>query len=166
VQGDILVGDQGYSGLTFYDRGPGGTLIGCHNATGTSYIGLSESWMGWPVSPCKFNLSPSSTAKMPTSTLWSGNPYQPLPSLGSGATIGMARPDGINDGFDTIQGVRSYDSTSSSWTAPDANPGDVFDPTSQKSYLWNGNDPMNNVDPSGYDDYANATQPEECGAST
>ena len=64
----------------------------------------------------------------------------------------MPRTDGFVDGFDTIQGVRSYDSTAGSWTTPDMYAGNLEDPSSQKSYLWNGNNPMNNSDPSGYDD--------------
>jgi YD repeat-containing protein len=151
VQGDILPLDSGYKGLTFYDRGPGGTIMGCHNYTGTSYIGMNDSWATVGAGPCAPNQS--SGSNMPTSTVWAGTPFtlaSPSPLIGQGGTLGMPRTDGFTDGFDTIQGVRSYDSMATVWTAPDALGGVLDDPASQKSYMWNGNNPMDNVDPSGY----------------
>jgi YD repeat-containing protein len=161
-QGDILPLDQGYNGLTFYDRGPGGLVMGCHNTTGTAYVGLTDVWMNISVPPCSENLNPGTT-KMPNSTVWRGSPYSINPSgyfVGSGGTIGMPRPDGITDGFDTIQSVRDYDSMSGQWTTPDAYLGTLGDPASQKSYLWNNNDPVDNSDPSGYDDNNDGPNPE------
>lgn len=150
LQGDILPGDT-YSGLTFYDRGPGGMILGCHNYTGTSYMGFSNAgWGGTGLPPCSENLSPK--AKMPTSTVWSGSPYSTLsgaPRIGTGGTLGMMRPDGITDGYDTIQGARAFDSTTGLWTTPDTAPADIYNPASLKSYLWNGNNPLNSIDPSG-----------------
>ena len=148
LQGDILPGStqvQGYNDLTFYDRGPGGTILGCHNKTGTSYVGFGDGW-NWSLGPCGV----SQGAQMPTSTVWTGNPYAATLTVGNGGTIGMPRPDGITEGFDTIQGVRAYDSMLGSWTTPDAYSGFVDDPASQKSYLWNENNPLANVDPTGY----------------
>jgi hypothetical protein len=93
----------------------------------------------------------------PDSIDWFGSPYtgtadsnlgQPM---GQGGVLGMPRTDGLTDGFDTIQGVRSYDNTSGAWTSPDAYAGDVHNPMSQKSYVWNGNDPVGYSDPTGYD---------------
>jgi YD repeat-containing protein len=148
VQGDILPGDGGYSGLTFYDRAPGGTIMGCHNYTGTSYSGLGGG-------NCVHNQSPPNN-KMPTSGVWGGNPYYFNfyygGGVGNGGTLTMPRTDGINDGFDTIQGVRSYNNNSGAWTTPDSYAGSVYSPASQKSYLWNNNNPMDYSDPSGYDD--------------
>jgi len=73
IQGDILPSDS-YSGLTFYDRGPG-MILGCHNYTGTSYAGFSNAgWGGIGLSPCQVNLNPAN-AKMPTSIVWGGSPY-------------------------------------------------------------------------------------------
>jgi RHS repeat-associated protein len=63
----------------------------------------------------------------------------------------MPRSDGLSDGYNTIQGTRSYDSSVGNWTTPDAYAGDVRDPMSQKSYVWNGNNPVSYSDPSGYD---------------
>jgi hypothetical protein len=161
VQGDILPGDAGYSGLTFYDRAPGGTIMGCHNYTGTSYNGLGVGY-------CNSNHSPNS--KMPTSGVI-GNPYSfnfyNGGGVGNGGTLTMPRADGINDGFDTIQGVRSYNSNSGAWTTPDSYAGSVYSPASQKSYTWNNNNPMDYTDPTGYDGSSDtntdtAVQPEQC----
>ncbi len=157
VQGDILPGDTtGYSGLTFYDRGPGGTIMGCHNATGTTFEGLGDSWRGFPLGSCGSNKSPSG-ALMPDSILWGGSPYGDCcgKPLGEGGTLGMYRTDGFTDGFDTIQGVRSYDPALGSWTTPDSYAGNIFNPSSLKSYEWNANNPITNTDPTGM--YSNYT---------
>ena len=149
VQGDILPGDQGYSGLTFYDRAPGGTVMGCHNTNGTNYAGLGDSWLTtYSLSPCLT----APTGKMPKSVEWSGSPFQTDygATIGQGGTLGMPRTDGFTDGFDTIQGVRAYNNGNGTWTTPDTYGGVVEDPASQKKYLWNGNNPINNMDPSGY----------------
>ena len=152
-QADILPGDNGYNDLTFYDRGPGGLNLGCQNATGTAYVGLTDTWMGSSVAPCSQNLE-GQNVKMPTSTMWSGSPYDVSNIngnfIGTGGTLGMPRPDGMTDGFDTIQGVRAYDSLSGQWMTPDAFGGELADPVSQKSYVWNSNNPVINMDPSGY----------------
>ena len=63
----------------------------------------------------------------------------------------MPRSDGLTDGFETIQGARTYDSTAAAWTTPDAYAGDARDPASQKSYVWNRNNPVSFSDPAGYD---------------
>jgi hypothetical protein len=62
------------------------------------------------------------------------------------------------DGFDvglgtglTISGVRAQDNAAGKWTTPDAYTGDVHDPMSQKSFMWNNNNPYVYGDPSGYD---------------
>jgi YD repeat-containing protein len=161
AQGDILPQDTGYAGLTFYDRGPGGVVIGCHNAMAKTFAGLGDSWNQtffrnevsiWH-SPC----FPQTTQNEPNSIRWFGSAYDGTvgsdlgSAMGSGGVLGMPRADGLTDGFDTIQGVRSYDNTSGSWTTPDAYAGDVHDPMSQKSFLWNGNNPVSYADPSGYD---------------
>ena len=161
AQGDILPQDKGYNDLTFYDRGPGGVVIGCHNALASTFAGLGDSWnqtffkntvSTWH-SPC----FPLTTKNEPKSIRWFGTPYDGTVgsdlglAMGSGGVLGMPRTDGLTDGFDTIQGVRAYDNTSGSWTTPDAYAGDVHDPISQKSFLWNGNDPVTYADPTGYD---------------
>jgi hypothetical protein len=87
----------------------------------------------------------SQTISMPSTFNWSMNI-----GVGNGGLLGMNRTDGITDGINTIQGVRMYDSTANQWTTPDDYAGDIDDPASQKSYLWNGGNPVSNADPSGY----------------
>ncbi len=160
AQGDILPQDTGYAGLTFYDRGPGGVVIGCHNANASTFAGLGDSWNQtffrnevsiWH-SPC----FPLTTPNEPKSIRWFGSAYDGTNgsdlgwAMGSSGVLGMPRTDGLTDGFDTIQGARSYDNTSGSWTTPDAYAGDVHDPMSQKSFMWNDNNPVEYNDPSGY----------------
>ncbi len=162
AQGDILPTDlKGYHDLTFYDRGPGGVVMGCHNAQASSYAGITDSWTidfyrgggNVSLSPCLQN----ATGPEPDSIDWFGSPYNDTGGsevghpMGQGGALGMPRTDGLTDNFDTIQGVRAYDNTAGSWTTPDAFAGDVQDPASQKSYLWNGNNPVSYGDPSGFD---------------
>jgi len=96
---------------------------------------------------------------MPTSINWYGTilagpeaqSQLGLP-VGGGGVLGMPRSDGLTDGFETIQGVRAYDSTAGAWTTPDAYSGMVTSPASQKSYMWNGNNPVMYSDPTGSTD--------------
>jgi hypothetical protein len=62
----------------------------------------------------------------------------------------MPRPDGITTGVDMLQGVRAFDVLSGVWTTPDFYPADLSNPMTLKSYMWNGNNPISNQDPSGY----------------
>ena len=68
-----------------------------------------------------------------------------------GLLLAPAREDGYSVRGLMIQGVRSYDSNTEQWTTPDAYKGDVHDPMSQRSYMWNNNNPVAYKDPSGYD---------------
>jgi hypothetical protein len=58
--------------------------------------------------------------------------------------------DGIWDGVSVIQGVRNHDPQTGTWTTPDAYPGEIQDPMSQKSYMWNRNNQFAYSDPSGF----------------
>lgn len=177
AQGDILPNDTGYNDLTFYDRNPSGAVMGCHNKNGTASGGITDIWLngrtlqGSNVGPC-YN---TNGVAMPTSIDWFGTtlvggPQAELGSpIGRGGAFGMPRTDGFTDGFNTIQGVRTYNGVAGVWTTPDLNPGVTERPTSQKSYVWNGNDPVAYSDPSGYDEvpYLDAltpgATPQECG---
>ncbi len=173
AQGDILPLDPGYNGLTFYDRDPSGGVIGCHNATGATYAGIGDTYtrttQGKIISGITYGVSPCDTGStynkitgspvMPNSVIWWSQAVWPMgtklggsapPPVGQGGVLGMPRTDGLTDGTDTIQGVRTYDSNAGTWTAPDAYAGNVDDPASQKSYMWNGNNPETYSDPSGY----------------
>jgi RHS repeat-associated protein len=63
--------------------------------------------------------------------------------------------DGVYDGFLTLQGVRSFDPGNASWTTPDAFAGITHDPMSQKSYMYDGNNPIVYSDPTGFYVFAN-----------
>jgi hypothetical protein len=98
-----------------------------------------------------------STAKFPA-ILWSsspctnGNCYGALTvGIAAGAILGMPRPDGYAWGSGTFQGTRTFDSSAGTWTTPDATAGDVYDPASQKSYMWNGNNAVSYADVTGFD---------------
>ena len=151
--GDITPLDPNFKGLTFYDRGPGGQINYCHNVTGlggTPTIANGSS--AGAVAACG---APAGVS-MPTSFLWTdaARTISKIPThivgIGQGKLLGMYRGDGITDGFNTIQGVRTMDSAAGTWTTPDAYAGEVHDPASQKSYMWNGNNAVSYSDPSGY----------------
>jgi RHS repeat-associated protein len=162
--------DPGYTGLTFYDRGHDGGALFAHNVTGAQMLSVSNpwavfeanSWLGcgqWP-----YPLAPGT--HMPQNAQWTAYsgamcPSLTVPTIGNGATIGMLRTDGFSDGVSTIQGIRAYDPTTAQWTSPDAYAGTVDDPGSQKSYMWNGNNPVSYSDPSGYYTFANGTPIEQ-----
>jgi YD repeat-containing protein len=61
-----------------------------------------------------------------------------------------AGPGMISDGVNTFQGVRQMDNMTNQWVTPDAYAGRVEDPMSQRPYAWNGNNPVQYSDPSGY----------------
>jgi len=60
---------------------------------------------------------------------------------------------GLNPITVTIQGTRSYNNSTGQWTTPDAYEGEIEDPLSQRSYVWNRNNPVKYSDPSGFDPY-------------
>jgi len=60
------------------------------------------------------------------------------------------RLDGFDWGSLTIQGVRVVDNRTAQWTTPDAYAGNVNDPSSQKPFMWNNNNPYSYADPSGF----------------
>ncbi|MHB8181827.1 MAG: RHS repeat-associated core domain-containing protein, partial [Acidithiobacillus ferrivorans] len=163
--GAILPLDLGYNGLTFWDRQSDGSVAFCHNATGAAGGGTLLPYtltMHLPpklvsgtadINPC---ISPNTAVHMPTSVEWWASPgltgTVPVPAyVGTGGVLGMPRTDGIDDGLDVIQGVRSYDAQAGIWTSPDAYAGTVNDPGTQKSYMWNNNNPISYSDPSGYE---------------
>jgi RHS repeat-associated protein len=72
----------------------------------------------------------------------------------------MQRSDGYSMTGGIVQGARTYDPTSGQWLTPDAYAGDVHDPMSQKPFVWNGNNPVEWGDPTGYT-VANDAPPEQ-----
>jgi len=143
--GAILPLDTTYRGLTWLDRKPDGTVGYCRNATGSCGQPLSYSPHLADFSTFSCSSAGASGVSMPSFTATTG-----VTSVGQGAVMTMPRTDGISDGVDVIQGVRDYDGSIGAWTTPDAYAGDIHDPSSQKSYMWNGNNPVSYSDPSGY----------------
>jgi hypothetical protein len=152
---DIKVGDVAditpSGGLIFYDRGFGNEVSFCHSSSGyggngsNSYTRNGGRQGQLPVNPCGLLTGAPATA------LWAGPMVGAINGgVGQGDIVTMPRSDGLSDGYNTIQGTRSYDSVVGNWSAPDAYSGDVHDPATQKSYMWNGNNPVSYSDPSGY----------------
>ena len=163
---DITPLDPGYKGITFYDRDFSGEVGFCHNATGAAGSGKTNPYLrtsklgSLPTSPCAVT-GHGQTMTGPSSIAWWSGEGMTVPGgrwatngsaqVGHGTLIGMPRADGITDGLNVIQGVRSYDPTLGSWTTPDAYSGDVSAPASQKGYIWNDNNAVAYSDPGGFD---------------
>lgn len=141
---DLKIGDLAditpANGAVFYDRGFGSSISYCHTATSVS--GTGETY-GSASSPCS-----ASWAAQQLGYTSDGKPRQN--GVGNGAILANQHGDGFSDGYNTIQGVRSYSDSAGVWTAPDAYSGRVDDPASQKSYMWNGNNAISYQDPTGY----------------
>ena len=116
--------------LSVIDRDAKGQTIGCHASDGTVSAPNGYAWVFGGDGP----VCVTSTG-----------------TIGRGGVLTMPRTDGLLDGWNTIQGVRSYDTQAGVWNTPDAYHGDVHDPISQQPYVWNGNNPYDYSDPSGYD---------------
>jgi hypothetical protein len=113
-------------GMWIYDRDPSGIEAGVHSPTQA---------LGWTAGDDPFQQMASVTVPL---------------ALQQQGPILEPRSDGIWDGFAVIQGVRSSDPQTGAWTTPDEFPGSIHDPMSQKSFMWNRNDPVKYSDPSGF----------------
>jgi YD repeat-containing protein len=165
TSGDITPLDPSFTGLTFWDRGPGGAVAFCHNSGGTSIVASISPTASVGLLTCGGSYLQANgstfTFPGPTSFIWSSAPFSAGPGakgrrpsyqvgVGQGNLLGMYRADGMTDGLNTLQGVRTMDSNAGTWTTPDAYAGDVDDPGSQKSYMWNSNNAVSYSDPSGF----------------
>ncbi len=138
---DFTPQDANFTGLTMWDRDLDGAAFSMHNTNGEAGI-TAHSPYGLD------HCAAHNTTGFPASFGWvfSGSNQE----VANAGLIIEPRTDGIFDGINTIQGVRTYDDAASTWTSPDAYAGEVDDPMSQKSYMWNRNDPVLYSDPSGY----------------
>ena len=105
---------------------------------------------GW-TNPDEYNVIPCDTTPM-------GQAPNPRPVAGSGQAfhdlvtspqVLQPSSDGILVDHQTFQGVRTYDPMMQHWIQPDAFPGDIYDPMSQKPFLWERNNPTEYSDPTG-----------------
>ncbi|MBV8367669.1 MAG: RHS repeat protein [Candidatus Eremiobacteraeota bacterium] len=141
---DIKIGDladyvPGASNpLTVWDRTHDDEVIGCHNATGSA-AALTNTF-NRVILDCR----------LATKSFTSPHYASPVATVGRGALLTIAKGDGIGDGYNTVQGVRTFDPQAGVWNTPDAYHGDVHDPMTQKPYMWNRNNPYVYSDPSGY----------------
>jgi YD repeat-containing protein len=156
---DITPLDSTFSGISSWDRGPGGAVVYCHNSSGQGGAGEVAN-SSWQTSNA---FSPCLTQVQTNQQVWTGYPHLlwangpdlisqniRVGGVGQGGLLGMYRTDGMADGDNTIQGARAVDPTLGTWTTPDAFAGIVGDPKTQKSYMWNGNNPISYEDPNGY----------------
>jgi len=112
-------------------------LVAWHNANGNGPLRAPQAFAAsksWVTGLC-FTGAPSGFC--------GGN------NVGLGGLVLLAAPDGMWDGFNEIQGARTYDPELGGWTSPDADGGVVDAPITQKPYAWNGNNPLSNSDPTG-----------------
>ena len=122
--------------LTVWDRDMNGQIYGCH--TGGSASTVSSSAFQNAAITC-------GTSGSFQGATFGVNTH----AIGRGGMLTMPKHDGISDGQNTFQGVRTYDPQAGTWTTPDILLGNVHDPMSQKPYVWNRNDPYKYSDPSG-----------------
>jgi YD repeat-containing protein len=127
-----------YTAPTFFDRDFSGTVVSAHNATG--YGGLFYGSLQTQPNVYAPPLFPASSAGFSMG----------LPSTNNGPLLHFWRTDGYYDGFQTIQGARSYYGSTGQWASMDAYGGDPMSPMSGQPYVWNGNDSISSSDPTGY----------------
>ena len=147
TNGDITPLDAAFTGLTFWDRAPDNTILSSHTSIGTcgAYVQSNGSTFTVPC-PTSFLLQSGEFVSGPGSKFRSPS-YQV--GIGQGALLGMARTDAMTDGFNALQGARTMDVNAGTWTTPDAFPGYQDDPSSQKAFVWNENNPVQFSDPTG-----------------
>jgi len=130
--------------LVVWDRDWNDNVGGCHDSAGPG-TALEDVWQSVPLSCAN---STGQVFQAPQFTSYTAPGYQPV---GRGGLLVIPKSDGLSDGQNTFQGVRSYDPQAGQWNTPDAYAGDVRDPMTQKPYMWNRNNPYEYADPTGYD---------------
>ena len=132
----LAIGSSLSSGaLSVYDRDFGGQVEQRHSPMAATV---------WQYEPPRTRYANPYVGTYPSSKL-ATKPY-----LEGGPYFDMPREDGYQFGVATIQGVRAFDPSIGQWATPDAYQGNVHDPMSQRSYMWNDNNPIEYSDPSGY----------------
>jgi RHS repeat-associated protein len=140
----------GQAATTYYTREPDGTLLGERTPTGNYYYVPDGN---------------GSVVAMTNSTGGVTNTYS-YDAYGNTTSTGVGTLTGTNSapnsfGFDgsfaalghlDLLGARYYDPSVGAWTQPDPN-AHPTDPTQASSYSFAGDDPVNNVDPTGNDYY-------------
>ena len=132
--------DQGQEpSVTYFTRAPNGTLLGERTPTGNYYY--IEDANGSVVALTDSNGNVSNT--------YTYDPWGQCTSESCPAANGFGYDQGfLGEGGLYHFGDRYYDPTTGIWTQPDPD-ADVTDPTQGSAYVFTGDDPINNVDPTG-----------------
>ena len=127
---------------SFYDRDANDQIAACDNSAGQTGAvnGIA------PYHNSLFYAGSLCSAGQSTSIAWSSGS---IPKVGRGAEVGMPGVDGTTDGLATFQGARAYSGSLGAWLSPDDLDGNAYSPMSQKSYVWNADDPLLFTDPTG-----------------
>ena len=152
--GDLTPLDPAFTGFTVWDRDKSGSIVSSHN---NSLAGGAIGHGVWSpqdpyLSKCRAGAvwATATTGFVGPSTFAGGTSNGATNLVGRGGLLVELRTDGIGDGYNSIQGARSYDSDQGAWTTPDAFPGVAHDPESQRPYVWNRNSSLEYSDPTGY----------------
>lgn len=129
--------DSSNAQLTVWDRDNTGRIRACHNNGGNSGSWSKLDGYNFTTSP----LPPLGGCTTPAMYGGAG--------VGQGSAVLQPDGDGYWDGFVMIQGVRDYDTQLRAWEEPDPLPGRAWNPSSQKRYAWDGNNPSSYQDLSG-----------------
>ncbi|MDP9035241.1 MAG: hypothetical protein M3O50_10565, partial [Myxococcota bacterium] len=136
-------------GLVAVDRGITGDYVSQHN--GTFYGGVSIG------STVYKNFQTQEIGSVPY--IFYGSTNDALCRRGTTTTpagcagapnMEYARQEGFQFFGLTIQGKRAVEASTGQWTSPDAFAGVVHDPMSQKSFMWDNNNPYAYSDPTGF----------------
>jgi YD repeat-containing protein len=136
-------------GLGDYDL-TGGAVLRVNDRNRYGLVAMSRDattfggWVDMPMIRTQRALyAPCSTGNVDTGVYNSGSVCGPQHD-------GKLTADGWSLDYETWQGVRTSDLTIGQWNTPDAYAGEVHDPSTQKPFMWNRNNPYEYSDPSGY----------------
>jgi hypothetical protein len=142
---DYTPRDQTYQNLTFWDRDLFGSIASSHNSSGYGVWTASSPYHN----DCILADAPHDSISFsgPTSFGWSvGSQYR---YRYNGLLLDFSG-DGLTDGFNNTNGVRTLTNENSSWTVPDPYAGIPKAPSTQKAYVYATNNPVANGDSSGF----------------
>ena len=145
-------------GQQILDRGISGELISKHN--GSFYAGVSLGTTVYRTAGTNSTVAYIFYGSTNDTTCWQGTANRPA-GCAPGGGFDYVRVEGFNYGTLTFQGARAIDNATGQWTTPDAYAGDVHDPMSQKSFMWDRNNPYSFFDPSGFSPQVVATANED-----
>ncbi len=129
-----------YAGLNVFDRTTDGRTIGVHN--------LSSGALSY--GPWNPPLSRDAHCMEGTGSLGVGVPFTATQGFFDPQPIVSVGPDSVFDSVTSFHGRRNYDQAVGGWSVPDAYDGELHDPMSQRSYMYDGNNSTTYSDPTGF----------------